>query len=442
MTTTTVYFPITLSESAVAVWTPEASQTVPAGSTYPGSFPTSCPVLIDGSKSPVIGTAVSPTVVADTTFAASQPVSMTISYRCEYNVTEVMSTTATKVLESSTNVTSKNTTAALLGYYFMRRRTACRIRERIQQENCRLREEKIIPGERVAFTHRMKGFLLQGAHFCWGDIQKDFKPLDVGFWEFVRLGLDCQKVLPNSVSLNKSLETLGLSEDARNLICELLTEPRTRRIAMRHVLVWAVFSNLDIRSVGPLSLLHPAIKNFMLYDPKEHRKREEYTDPMERDEIVRNAWRQVSAALLQESILAWGNHHLYSRTNPHLDSQIQSLMDALSGFLEHLPMLDDGPFKHGWIPPLRRLIFRCAKLCYILASDPGNWVITLPPPSLAQGVCIFPGLTLVRDHDRDPLREPRVFIFPKWVKVDHADKSNNAEAQNNMQRDSFDEWRD
>ncbi|KAG8405946.1 hypothetical protein J3459_016772 [Metarhizium acridum] len=70
----------------------------------------------------------------------------------------------------------------------------------------------------------------------------------------------------------------------------------------------------------------------MLYDPKEHRKREEYTDPMERDEIVRNAWRQVSAALLQESIPARGNHHLYSRTNPHLDSQIQTLMDALSGF--------------------------------------------------------------------------------------------------------------
>ncbi|KID94648.1 hypothetical protein MAJ_09406, partial [Metarhizium majus ARSEF 297] len=440
--TTTVYFPITLSESAVAVWTPEASQTVPAGSTHPISLPTSCPVLT-GRNSHVIGTAASPTVVTDTTLAAGQPVSMAISYRCEYNVTELTSTTATKasgfsndgaskiVIGTLAGVAALLAMAGLLGYYFMRRSRA----RHVQQERDRLQRRK-----GAAFTGFMKFYLLQGAHVGWGGIRKNFEEIHLSFDNVARGGFDHQKVIPNSISLNKSLEPLGLSENRRNLICELVTEPRTRRIGIRHVLAWAIFSNLDIRSVGPLSLLHPAIKNFMLYVPKNKREPKEYSDPMDHgknpmdhEDVIQNAWRQLSAVLLQERPFASLNHHFYDRFNPHLDSQIETLVNALSGFFDHLPMLD-GVFMYGWTPALRSLISRSAYLCYIIASDPGNWEITLPPPSPNYGICVFPGLTLLSDNERDPLDRPQVFIMPEVEKVDHvgkADRGNNAEAQTN-----------
>lgn len=454
--TTAVYFPITLSESAVAVWTPETSQAVPAGSTHPISLPTSCPVLTDGRNSHVIGTAASPTVVTDTTSAAGQPVPMAISYRCEYNVTELTSTTATKASGVSNDVASKIVIgtlagvaallamAGLLGYYFMRRSRARHVqqtRDSLQRRNG------------AAFTGFMKNYLLQGAHVGWGQIRKDFEELQSSFHDVARGGFDHQKVIPNSISLNKSLEPLGLSEDSRNLICELVTEPRTRQIAIRHLLAWAIFSNLDIRSVGPLSLLHPAIKNFMLYVPKNKREPKERLDPMDHgkrllplawgrncadsyswnsEDVIQNAWRQLSAVLLQERPFVIMNHHLYDRFNPHLDSQVETLVNALSGF-DHLPVLD-GVFMYGWTPALRSMISRSARLCYIIASDPANWEIKLPPPSSKYGICVFPGLTLLSNHERDPLDRPQVLIMPELEKVDHvgkADRGINAVARTN-----------
>ncbi|KID84446.1 hypothetical protein MGU_08264 [Metarhizium guizhouense ARSEF 977] len=314
--------------------------------------------------------------------------------------------------------------AGLLGYYFMRRSRA----RHVQQERDRLQRRK-----GAAFTGFMKFYLLQGAHVGWGKIRKDFEEIRISFHNVARGGFDHQKVIPNSISLNKSLEPLGLRENRRNLICELVTEPRTRRIGIRHVLAWAIFSNLDIRSVGPLSLLHPAIKNFMLYVPKNKREPKEYSDPMDHEDVIQNAWRQLSAVLLQERPFVSMNHHLYDEFNPHLDSQIETLVNALSGFFDHLPMLD-GVFMYGWTPALRSLISRSAHLCYIIASDPGNWEITLPPPSPNYGICVFPGLTLLSDNERDPLDRPQVFIMPEVEKVDHvgkADRGNTAEAQTN-----------
>lgn len=303
----------------------------------------------------------------------------------------------------------------------------------------------------AAFTDFMKHHLLQGAHVDWGQIRKDFELMQGSFHNVARGGFDHQKVIPNSISLNKSLEPLGLSEDSRNLICELVTEPRTRQIAIRHLLAWAIFSNLDIRSVGPLSLLHPAIKNFMLYVPKNKREPKERLDPMDHgkrllplawgrnfadsyswnsEDVIQNAWRQLSAVLLQERMFVTLNHHLYDRFNPHLDSQVEALVNALSGFFDHLPK-SDGVFMYGWTPALRSMISRSARLCYIIASDPANWKITLPPPSLKYGICVFPGLTLLSDDERDPLERPQVFIMPELEKVDHVgkpDRGNNAEA--------------
>lgn len=303
----------------------------------------------------------------------------------------------------------------------------------------------------AAFTGFMKFYLLQGAHVDWGQIRRDFEEMQSCFHEVVRGGFDHQKVIPNSISLNKSLEPLGLSEDRRNLICELVTEPRTRHIAICHLLAWAIFSNLDIRSVGPLSLLHPAIKNFMLYVPENKKDPKNYLDPMghgkrllplawrrncadsyswNSEDIIQNAWRQLSAVLLQERLFAELNHHLYDEFNPHLDSQVEALVNALSGFFDHLPKLD-GVFVYGWTPALRSMISRSAHLGYILASDPANWEIRIPPPSLKHGICVFPGLTLLSDHERDPLDQPQVFIMPEMENVDHvgkADRGNNAEA--------------
>ncbi|KID64146.1 uncharacterized protein G6M90_00g065760 [Metarhizium brunneum] len=357
---------------------------------------------------------------------------MAISYRCEYNVSEPTSTTATKasgvsndaasqiVIGTLAGVAALLAMAGLLGYYFMRRSRA----RHVQQTRDSLQRRK-----GAAFTGFMKFYLLQGAHVGWGQIRKDFEEMQSCFHEVVRAGFDHQKVIPNSISLNKSLEPLGLSEDSRNLICELVTEPRTRHIAIRHLLAWAIFSNLDIRSVGPLSLLHPAIKNFMLYVPKNKREPKEYSDPMDHEDVIQNAWRQLSAVLLQERPFVSMNHHFYDEFNPHLDSQVETLVNALSGFFDHLPRLD-GVFVYGWTPALRSMISRSAHLCYIIASDPGNWEITIPPPSPNYGICVFPGLTLLSDNDRDPLDRPQVFIMPEVEKVDlvgKADRGNNAE---------------
>jgi len=65
-----------------------------------------------------------------------------------------------------------------------------------------------------------------------------------------------------------SLAHLGLSEETRNRIRELAVSPTTRHIAIRHLLVIVIFRNIDIYTIGPLSLLPPVVNSFILSLPK------------------------------------------------------------------------------------------------------------------------------------------------------------------------------
>jgi hypothetical protein len=70
-------------------------------------------------------------------------------------------------------------------------------------------------------------------------------------------------VRPNRDSLDQSLRPLSLSEDTRSLVVKLALNPSTQYIAIRHLLAHTIFSNLDIHSVGSLSLLPPAVNMFI-----------------------------------------------------------------------------------------------------------------------------------------------------------------------------------
>jgi hypothetical protein len=81
-------------------------------------------------------------------------------------------------------------------------------------------------------------------------------------------------------SLMESLEPLSVSEGSRKFVCELVMDPRTRWLAIRHVLSVAIGTNVDIHSIGPLSLLPPNALQFLRSMPESNREPHRELDPM------------------------------------------------------------------------------------------------------------------------------------------------------------------
>jgi len=308
----TAYLPVTLSESTVMVWTPPASLTVSAGASYPFDITTSCPTLVDGSKSQIVGSVESPTVSANTTYPANQPVAVAVSYRCEYkpsivvnaNIASAASTSArTSGFESTvsspsltytTTVTSKptgdsgspgisNRAAAGIGagagvafgmviclaaatfYFFRKRKHAApglAIEEKSNPSPEKSDENLMVKGS----PNMVNCYLLTGASH--DDLIFGLRSLGVLIEQYVEFNYHLHAVALTLDSLDESLAQLVLSENTRSRIIRLAIDPNTRHAAIRHLLACVIFSNLDIHSVGPLSLLPLAISTFILSLPK------------------------------------------------------------------------------------------------------------------------------------------------------------------------------
>jgi hypothetical protein len=64
-------------------------------------------------------------------------------------------------------------------------------------------------------------------------------------------------------AITTSLVDLGMDESLAADLERLALLPSTRRLAIRHVICWAIFYNLDLHSIGHYSLLPPPVLSFL-----------------------------------------------------------------------------------------------------------------------------------------------------------------------------------
>ena len=94
-----------------------------------------------------------------------------------------------------------------------------------------------------------------------GSVGEEFTRLDTFIKNHIHNCYHLVSISPmsDSPSLYESLSQLGLSEDTRRLVVRLSIDPNTRQVAIRHLLVRVIFSNLDIYFPGPRCLLPPVV---------------------------------------------------------------------------------------------------------------------------------------------------------------------------------------
>ena len=92
------------------------------------------------------------------------------------------------------------------------------------------------------------------------DIKKELRSLGLVIQWHVENNYHRENSPVTPEALHSSLRQLQLSEDTCRIVVKLSIDPNTRCLAIRHLLALVIFSNLDVHSVGSLSLLPPTLK--------------------------------------------------------------------------------------------------------------------------------------------------------------------------------------
>lgn len=114
------------------------------------------------------------------------------------------------------------------------------------------------PGKTIiGLANPLNHYLLDGA----GDSEIITELSALGFLleQHVRSHYHQQPLHSIPESLSDSLAQLGLAEDKHGQFLELVQDTKTRPAAIRFLLAWAIFSNLDMHTAGSLSLLPPVV---------------------------------------------------------------------------------------------------------------------------------------------------------------------------------------
>ncbi|KAK3324043.1 hypothetical protein B0T19DRAFT_402300 [Cercophora scortea] len=172
----------------------------------------------------------------------------------------------------------------------------------------------------------------------------------------------------NPHTLVQSLAQLGFSQSGTltpEAIAALALEPRTRQVALQHVISQVVFTSVDVSARSRLSMLPAPIAAFLQSIPPA----ESGKSNAEASSLALNKWRVLSAFLLHPS-------RSQRTTLPPSDAaivpQAASLAGALDTFLAAFaPGDDNGRYQQN--NHLQQVIIEATKLGYVLLSQPSEW---------------------------------------------------------------------
>ncbi|KAH8880210.1 hypothetical protein GQ53DRAFT_605744, partial [Thozetella sp. PMI_491] len=183
-----------------------------------------------------------------------------------------------------------------------------------------------------------------------------------------------QPIQVSPAPLEQALVNLGFSQqnsmDA-GFVVALALDPRTRSLALRHVVSFICFSSIDFDSRSRLSMLPAPVAAFLQSVP-----------PVERQGAGQEVLTAITAALSRwRTLSAFLLHPQRSLRTPlpvsesALAGQAAALTIAMNTFLHHFvtstPSAMQAQSEH-----LQAVILEFTKLGYVLLSDPASWKLS------------------------------------------------------------------
>ncbi|KAB5536393.1 hypothetical protein GE09DRAFT_1176388 [Coniochaeta sp. 2T2.1] len=218
-----------------------------------------------------------------------------------------------------------------------------------------------------------------------------------------------QPVRVNSRALASSLTQLGLDEGgslAPDDVVTLALDPKTRHIALQHVISKVVFTSVDVRSRSRLSTLPAPMAAFLLSIPSQGHHGD---SDIQASSLALSRWRVLSAFLLHPNR---SQRTPLPASDAAIAPQVKSLANALDVFLAPFVLGPDRQKSH-----LEAAIAECTKFGYVLLSQPSEWTFVHVPDRLGQAAVVCAGLVKLSNKDGRRYGSPFQVVAPKAVQL-------------------------
>jgi len=245
------------------------------------------------------------------------------------------------------------------------------------------------------------------------DIVSELRSLGTLIQQHVENNYVVGPVQVESRTLAMSLAQLGIDNNGSlslDAIAQLAQDPSSRHVAIQHVISQVVFTSVDVGAKSRLSMLPAPIAAFLQsIPPRENGGNQGVAS------YALNQWRVLSAFLLHP---ARSQRTPLPPSNAAVAPQAAGLVEALSTFLGYFVARDERSMlqqqRH-----LQDVITECAKLGYVLLSQPSEWRFVHVPtqPTAGPVAVVCAGLAKVTSKDGTPYPTPQQAIAPSAVPV-------------------------
>ncbi|OAQ69646.1 hypothetical protein VFPPC_11701 [Pochonia chlamydosporia 170] len=230
--------------------------------------------------------------------------------------------------------------------------------------------------------------------------------------------LDKVSSLPDN--FDEALSRFVPDEKEAATLKALLIDPFSRDLAICHLIARAFWTNLDVHSVGPLSLLPPTVTEFMTSLPFSYETAApegSLSPPIYSNLNFANeqwgfsgrqgliAWRTVTAFLMKHDYFLAGPLKPPPSIEPQMKKLVAAISDVLAPFARD-DMPEDCPC--DYIHHLETgLGNRYLELGYQIFSNPLEFHFVFEPaPSMETGLVTAPGLAVLSSWYGEPLDRP------------------------------------
>ncbi|KID87358.1 hypothetical protein MGU_05390 [Metarhizium guizhouense ARSEF 977] len=216
-------------------------------------------------------------------------------------------------------------------------------------------------------------------------------------------------------SLDENLRRLFLGEELTRALKELIMNPKTRYHALTHLQVRVVLSNLDIHTIGPLSLLPLFVTEFFKSLPF---TTSSYTaQNLSRGLMPLALWRKLTVySMAKHKGLLPG-----PIKPPEIVSlQVNRLFNALADVLDHFAKdIEDGVPTHR--EELKKQIRYAVEFGYEIFSHGIEYQYQWQPEPTKDGIVVVPGLAELADDNATPHGNPKILEGTPEIRIPRKD---------------------
>ncbi|KAK6084672.1 hypothetical protein SCUP515_01168 [Seiridium cupressi] len=297
---------------------------------------------------------------------------------------------------------------ALAAYLFLRRRQKTRPQpEYLPMEYGMGREKGLPAGPPVESSGlALDQYLLDSKPDA--EIAGEMRNLAALIQQHVENNYHLRPVQQSASTLTQVLMNLGIPQTGVlncSHLASLALDPRTRSLALRHVIAKVTFESATLFGTSALSLLPAFVPSFSRAVPPV----EQHRGSTEAFSAAMTRWRQLSAFLL---------HPRRSDRTPLVPSedvstqQAEQLAIALNRFLKPFSDASDRESHYEQENHLREVIVECATYGYLLFSQPSDIRFRFDGGGSNNGLVVSPGLERVTDERGRRLHTPQTLVTP------------------------------